>query len=161
MNQDPLTQLRDIHLPDPISIWPPAIGWWLLMAIIIVLAIAIRWAIKRHLVYKKRQLMINHELANVLADYKRKGNFQVYIQALSELLKRAAISLRNDSHVAAYSGEQWQQYIKQYTSVDQKDLCQYFGNNVYQRKGSGDVPALQKFARDWINAKEKTEVKDA
>jgi hypothetical protein len=161
MNQDPLTQLRDIHLPDPISIWPPAIGWWLLMAIIIVLAIAIRWAIKRHLVYKKRQLMINHELANVLADYKRQGNFQVYIQALSELLKRVAISLRNDSHVAAYSGEQWQQYIKQYTSVDQKDLCQYFGNNVYQRKGSGDVPALQKFARDWINAKEKAEVKDA
>jgi uncharacterized membrane-anchored protein YhcB (DUF1043 family) len=161
MNQDPLAQLRDIHLPDPISIWPPAIGWWLLLVIIMLLAVAVGWAIKRHLANRKRQLMINNELDNVLANYKLQGDFQTYLQALSELLKRAAISLREDKQVAAYSGKEWQQYISQYTSPDQKDLCHYFGDNLYQRKGSGDVPALQKFAKDWINAKKKTEVNDA
>ena len=161
MNQDPLAQLRDIHLPDPISIWPPAVGWWLLLGIIILLVIAISWLIKHHLANKKRQLIINQELNKVLTDYKLHGDFQTYLQALSELLKRAAISLRKDKDVASYSGEQWQQYINQYTRPEHKDFCHYFGDNLYQRKGSGDVPALQKFAKDWISAREKTEVTNA
>ena len=29
--QDPLANLRDIYLPEPITAWPPAIGWWALI----------------------------------------------------------------------------------------------------------------------------------
>jgi hypothetical protein len=29
-----LSQLKDIHLPDDISWWPLAIGWWLLITIL-------------------------------------------------------------------------------------------------------------------------------
>ena len=28
---DPLQDLRDVHMPDPISWWPPAFGWWMIM----------------------------------------------------------------------------------------------------------------------------------
>ena len=33
--QDPLAQLRDIHLPETVGLWPLAPGWWLLIALII------------------------------------------------------------------------------------------------------------------------------
>ena len=43
MNELPL---RDIHLPDAVSWWPPAIGWWLLAIIIVALAYGIYKIIK-------------------------------------------------------------------------------------------------------------------
>ena len=33
MENDPLAQLRDIHLPEPILWWPLAPGWWVLIVL--------------------------------------------------------------------------------------------------------------------------------
>ena len=47
-NPDPLAQLRDIHLPDPISGWPPGPGWWLLALLLLtVLAVLGTWLWRR------------------------------------------------------------------------------------------------------------------
>jgi hypothetical protein len=37
VNGDPLAQLRDWHLPDPIQWWPPAPGWWISAAVFLAL----------------------------------------------------------------------------------------------------------------------------
>jgi len=43
---DPLAQLRDIHIPDSVSWWPPAPGWWGLVVIIFV-AMVLVWLWRR------------------------------------------------------------------------------------------------------------------
>ena len=33
--ENPLVNLKDIHLPPPVSFWPPAPGWWILAVLLI------------------------------------------------------------------------------------------------------------------------------
>ena len=70
MENDPLAQLRDIHLPEPILWWPLAPGWWVL--IILCLALAI-WFISKGVqrwranLYRRQALqkltLLNNELS--------------------------------------------------------------------------------------------------
>jgi len=47
--QDPLAELRDIHLPAPVSWWPPAPGWWILSILVLAtLVFCLIWLIKRY-----------------------------------------------------------------------------------------------------------------
>ncbi|MGB5726303.1 MAG: DUF4381 domain-containing protein, partial [Thiogranum sp.] len=39
MNPGSELPLRDIHLPDPLSWWPPAPGWWLLLTLLVAIAL--------------------------------------------------------------------------------------------------------------------------
>ncbi len=34
-SEDPLAQLRDLHLPQAVADWPPALGWWLLAGLVL------------------------------------------------------------------------------------------------------------------------------
>ena len=70
MENDPLAQLRDIHLPEPILWWPLAPGWWVL--IVLCLAFAI-WFISKAVqrwranLYRRQALqkltLLNNELS--------------------------------------------------------------------------------------------------
>lgn len=44
--------LRDVHLPDPPSLWPPAPGWWLLAVVLLGLLAIPLW---RHLRRQRRR----------------------------------------------------------------------------------------------------------
>ena len=55
-NMNPLSQLRQIHLPAAISKWPQTIGWYIIIALIIVAIItALIKATKWWLTYQRRQ----------------------------------------------------------------------------------------------------------
>ena len=43
---DPLEQLRALHLPEEIGLWPPAPGWWLLGGLLAALATVTMLAIR-------------------------------------------------------------------------------------------------------------------
>ena len=107
--------LRDIHLPEPVSWWPPAPGWWLLLAGIILLAVVFallrRW-------YKSRRLQrdIHAELEKIKQRYGSSGNKLKLAQDLSVLLRRAAISWyphtgAQAQDIAGLTGEDWLRFL--------------------------------------------------
>ena len=52
--QDNLPQLRDIHLPDGVSAWPPAYGWFVLAGALILTIVLIRLTLVLRRKSKKR-----------------------------------------------------------------------------------------------------------
>jgi len=102
--------LKDIHLPDAVSWWPPAIGYWLILAIFIVLMLlffGIRYLRRKSLI--KRQALT--EFARIKSTYQADLNQKALVTSLSKLLRRAAISAYPVSECASLSGKSWLNWL--------------------------------------------------
>jgi len=113
MNQlptQPTLNLRDIHLPDPISWWPIAPGWWMIIASVI-LVIAVVFIAKN--IYLKKQLNrdIKAELETIKQQYRLTKNKSSLAQSLSLLLRRASISYYPKTDIAGLIGNEWLAYL--------------------------------------------------
>lgn len=122
MNQtDPLAQLRDIHLPDAIGLWPLAPGWWLAI-IITLICIALLW---RFFIQKKSarayrvtaQALLLHAWYNYEKD-KTAHSKNTYLLEMLELLRRCARTINLPSEnlsirqpVARLNGEDWLAFL--------------------------------------------------
>ena len=96
---DPLSQLRDIHLPEPISPWPPAPGWWILLVLSILLIVGTGYSVARYLnsrKYRREALAEYCKICSLEGDKER-------IQNLLELLRRTVISATGERHFASLS----------------------------------------------------------
>jgi hypothetical protein len=102
--------LRDIHLPDPVSWWPPAPGWWLLLGGIFLLAIML-FMIKKIRQRKRLQKVSLAELEILRTKYDNDKNKKALAQSLSVLLRRASISFQPRNNVASLTGNQWLQHL--------------------------------------------------
>lgn len=112
---DPLVELRGYHLPEPISWWPPAPGWWLLALLIAgLLALLLVWALRawrrrRRLRAAPRAAL--DELAAMRAAHARGGDAATCARGLSRLLRRYALTRYPRRAVAGLSGENWLAFL--------------------------------------------------
>ncbi len=107
--EDPLAQLRDLHLPAEPGWWPPAIGWWLLLiAAIVLLIFTVRWA-HHHWQVNRWRKIARIELKNIRT--LPISEPQKIITQCSILLRRVVLALDSRESVAALSGNEWLQHL--------------------------------------------------
>ena len=94
--------LRDVHVPAAPSMWPPAPGWWVVAAAVL-MVIAILWLLK---VQQQRKLQARQRLFDETC---RNLPASAQIAAMSELLRRAARQI--DKHADRLQGEAWLQFL--------------------------------------------------
>jgi hypothetical protein len=102
--------LRDIHLPGPVSWWPPAPGWWLLLGVIVV-AIALA-AYQRYRTRRLRTALAAIE--RITADLDAGAEPVACLQRLSVVLRRFAMSTASGDAargVPGMVGERWLEYL--------------------------------------------------
>ena len=150
----PLDQLADIHLPDGVSWWPLAPGWWILLALIVIAAIG--FFIWRH---RKAQnayrTVAQHQLAGIYADYLQTQNAAAYLQALSLLLRRTALTAYPQTFNASIKGNDWLQWLDNVcpalTEKFSGELGQSLLSSAYQKNPQLDVTGLQQLSSQWIS----------
>lgn len=105
---DPLAQLRDIHLPEAISWWPLAPGWWFL-AIVFIVAMAyfigLLWQRHHAFTYRREALLLIKQLPY--------QNQQQRITALLALLKQVAGSAYPEFNLTSLNNAEFIAFLKQ------------------------------------------------
>jgi len=146
---NPELPLRDIHLPEAVSWWPLAIGWWLVLALIILLPLLI-WGIRK---LKARQLLRRQalsELASIEARYEQHKNDQQLVSEGSILLRRICISRFPRNDVAGLSGEAWLSFLNSQADSFDAATRQALISGPFQKQCDINSQALISASRHWI-----------
>jgi len=104
--------LRDIHLPAPVSWWPPAVGWWLVAALaLVVLAAAYWWWLRRKRMRTSPATLARIELQRLRTAWTEHGDTWRLARDISTWLRRTGMSLSSRRQAASLTGDQWQRYL--------------------------------------------------
>ena len=100
--------LNDIHLPEAVSWWPLAIGWWVLMVVVVVTLVGGYWLYKR----LTRKTATKQAKAILLTIRQNASNDVLQtIKELSACLRRVSISVDSREKTAGLVGDAWLSYL--------------------------------------------------
>lgn len=148
---DLLNTLRDIREPAAPGFWPPAPGWWLLMALLLAAAATLGWLGWRR---SKRQRPIRKALEELDRWQVRAAQNSDTEAAgeLAELLKRAALTRYPRPTVARLSGAAWLTFLDRSGATDgfSEGAGRALGDLRYAPAVEFDAEALAALARAWL-----------
>jgi hypothetical protein len=145
--------IRDIHLPEQISWFPPAMGWWLLIIFVPIVSYFFIALIQRLL--QKTAIKDAKKLLKKLQINENLTPLEKVIE-LSSLLRRVAVSSDSKTNVGGLTGRAWLDYLDQ--SLKEAPFKNGVGRCLadapYQKELSPDVDltALFELAKMWLNA---------
>jgi len=171
--QDPLAQLQDIHLPAEIGLWPPAWGWWLLLVLSIATISALIFFIKRKKSRNAYRALAIKELIKINQQYSDDQNSE-YLQAVSIILRRTALSGFGSFFNASLKGDEWLQWLDVQCTKTNHQFEQGVGRVLligpYQKSPQFDRAELHKLCALWTSEhrnqwqqseKSKTKIKES
>lgn len=147
----PLADLRDIHLPEPISWWPLAPGWWLLICLLILCIAGVFlfiW-IRRRTALKRVALA---ELHRIRTRSQQVGDNLQTVKELSSLLRRTCISIDPRHQAASLVGNAWLQHLDSIGTgtVFSEGPGKLLTEAPYRRESEIDIDELLDLCQSWL-----------
>lgn len=145
---NPLDQLKDVHLPDPVSWWPLALGWWIVIVISLVAIIGlISWYVMQH----KRSAAKRAALRELSSISPHDTHWQAQV---NELVKRVALCYFPQNQIAGLHSEQWTDFLACHLPNDkQAQFRRAFGqmqHALYQVQNNDDNVVVIEQVRYWM-----------
>ncbi|WP_198780412.1 DUF4381 domain-containing protein [Shewanella putrefaciens] len=146
-----LAQLQDIIHPDPIGAWPWAIGYWLVLALVIALiTLLVIWLRKR-----ARDFAPKKAAKQLLNQLDRQATS--YASDVNSLLKRTAMSYLSREAIASLDGEAWAAWLDSYLPEHKR---QHIGPLLAKRHQAtpltlAEANELHQLTQAWLASKAK------
>jgi len=130
-DQYSLSNLRDIVLPDPPPLWPPAAGVWVVLGMVVIAAILIGMrlhAARRRNAYRKAGLLL---LSNAKTAHD-----------VSVTLKRVALAVFPRNKVASLYGDDWAAFLhetcpsRNFAAMVKTDPSAEYGEEIVELAGT-------------------------
>jgi len=147
---DPLAQLRDIHLPEPVSWWPPAPGWWVALLLSLAAIFFVVYYLRKYWLQRRYRRVALLELGNFSLNDER--NNQVLLEEISALLRRVALQAYGREKVAPLTGESWLAFLDNTGKTEQfsSGAAKVLGAGLYQSSVEADMEQVMLIVRNWI-----------
>ncbi|MDP1931480.1 MAG: DUF4381 domain-containing protein [Gammaproteobacteria bacterium] len=160
---DPLSQLADIHLPEPIGFWPPAPGWWVLLILFAILCVVFY---RRHIATWKQKRICSfalRELDKCVAEFRRASSAADsdmdaaklnFVNEVNAVLRRVALKHYPQDLPASLGGEHWITFLRHHgdASLLDEPLAHTLSQGRFARHWDVDDDALYRMAHQWITS---------
>ncbi|MFT5521526.1 MAG: hypothetical protein ACI9IA_002127 [Enterobacterales bacterium] len=155
-SENPLENLKDIHLPEAVSAWPPAPGWWILAFLMLGLLSWSIWTVWKRYQQKHLLRVSIATLEQIEQDYEKHQDPQQLIRQYSSLLRRISLALFSRSEVASLTGEAWLAFLDERadTTLFNSEAGYLLLNAPYQRpeKTIEHLEKLTESMTSWVQA---------
>jgi len=146
-----LAQLQDIIHPEPIGAWPWAIGYWLVLALVIALiTLLVIWLRKR-----ARDLAPKKAAKQLLNQLDRQATS--YASDVNRLLKRTAMTYLSREAIASLDGEAWAAWLDSYLPEHKRQRISPLLAKRHQATPLtlAEANELHQLAQAWLASKAK------
>lgn len=155
-----LQQLKDIHLPPAINMWPIAPGWIILFALLLS---AIIFFFQRKLsawlafyfLRNKKKKAVKFALKKLgqLKSLMAKNPDDIHIAAeISTLIRRTALSYFHREEIAGLSGNEWLNFLNRSGNTDQftQETGRLLIDAPYRKNITTDLAPLFVLTENWL-----------
>jgi len=150
--ENPLSNLKDIHLPPAISDWPPAPGWWIFAFIVFIAILLFGIWIWRRNKNKKPKIEALKILKIIQNQYYKKDDQLKTLRKLSHLIRRISLTFYKKEVVASIHGYEWLEFLDKTgeTTEFTKGAGSILGIEIYKKKPKVDMDSLFPIVKKWI-----------
>lgn len=144
-----LPEIRDIYVPEGVSFFPLAYGWWVVLGGVVFFLIVLKfvfWGVRKSRKYyalkKLKQISIEEPLASAIA--------------MSELLRRICAFKYKEAN--SLYGDEWIKFLNKHTSYaisDKAASLLIYAPFMQRKDNSYDIKTaeeLKEFCKHWIGA---------
>ncbi|WNO07640.1 DUF4381 domain-containing protein [Teredinibacter sp. KSP-S5-2] len=147
-----LAQLHDIETPNPVGIWPPAIGWWVLCALLIAACAGLYTLYKRNQSQRIQRTLALKQLNAIATNNHLSG--QDVLQETTKLLKQVLLSSypSHRQYIANLYGRSWYQLLNKLSSGHQlsEQSIEHWHQALYEKDPQVDKKQVIDFCHTWL-----------